>query len=546
MDSPLSLWAAALGLVNHFFFHKYEPASAQIPVILLALEPPALLSLVGGPLTFVRLLWTYFVFLATLGVSIALYRLSPFHPLAEYPGPAISKVTRLWDLYKALYGYKYLYHKELHDKYGPYVRVGPNEVSIIEAEAVTQTLNFGGLDKGRYYESGRNPNTPPTVACSIGAAHTAKRRVWNRSMTSAAIREYDPVLEKRAQQLVSCLRQQVGTVDFVHWIDLFAFDLMSDLAFGGGFEMMRDGRDNSRLGERIAGYMKAFFLPGQLPWIIPTLNLFPQMAKNLKEFNDFAENLAMKRMQSGAAGSGTTMDLWYHLSDEAGVEKVKPTLAAAAGDGKVGIIAASDTTASAMTCLVWSLCSNPDIYRRLQQEIDSVFVDGVEDCFDANKHEELHFLTACMNETLRLYPPVLSNGTRQIRLGQEGRIIGGKFIPEGTSVSTPAYSLHRNPDYFYPGPDQFLPQRWLPDSKFERHNLTAFIPFSLGAANCVGQRFAKREMLSVMSLLLKSFEFKFAPDFDAQAWPKTMQDYYVTLRQPMRVVLNAREGKHNV
>jgi hypothetical protein len=91
-------------------------------------------------------------------------------------------------------------------------------------------------------------------------------------MTSAAIREYDPVLEKRAHQLVSCLRQQVGTVDFVHWIDLFAcaslplgldstlmtnrFDLMSDLAFGGGFEMMRDGRDNSRLGERIAGYMK--------------------------------------------------------------------------------------------------------------------------------------------------------------------------------------------------------------------------------------------------------------------------------------------------
>jgi hypothetical protein len=109
---------------NHFFFHKYEPASAKIPVILLALEPPALLSLVGGPLTFARLLWTYFVFLATLGVSIALYRLSPFHPLAEYPGPAISKVTRLWDLYKALYGYKYLYHKELHDKYGPYVRVG--------------------------------------------------------------------------------------------------------------------------------------------------------------------------------------------------------------------------------------------------------------------------------------------------------------------------------------------------------------------------------------------------------------------------------------
>jgi hypothetical protein len=107
-----------LSQVNHFFFHKYEPASERIPVIPLALDPPSLVALVGGLLSFVRLLWTYFVFLTTLAVSIDLYRLSPFHPLAEYPGPAIAKVTRSWDLYKALYGYNYLYPKELHDKYG--------------------------------------------------------------------------------------------------------------------------------------------------------------------------------------------------------------------------------------------------------------------------------------------------------------------------------------------------------------------------------------------------------------------------------------------
>ncbi|KAJ6463315.1 hypothetical protein C8R45DRAFT_516358 [Mycena sanguinolenta] len=52
---------------------------------------------------------------------------------AQYPGPAIAKVTKLWCFWKTAQGYKYLWHKELHDQYGPYVRTGPNEISVIDA-----------------------------------------------------------------------------------------------------------------------------------------------------------------------------------------------------------------------------------------------------------------------------------------------------------------------------------------------------------------------------------------------------------------------------
>jgi hypothetical protein len=110
-------------------------------------------------------LLSYAVFLSSLSVSIAAYRTSPFHPLAQYPGPTIDKVTKLWGLWKASQGYKHLYTKELHDRYGPYVRTGkwpgsnkasadllpagPNEISVIDAPAASQILNFGGLEKGR-------------------------------------------------------------------------------------------------------------------------------------------------------------------------------------------------------------------------------------------------------------------------------------------------------------------------------------------------------------------------------------------------------------
>jgi len=312
---------------------------------------------------------------------------------------------------------------------------------------------------------------------------------------------------------------------------------MGDLAFGGGFEMLRDGKDTDGVGERIRGFMKSSCLSGQIPWIIATLHLFPQVGQIIQDFNDFGQGLAIQRMKNGAVG---TKDLWYHLADEGGFEKERPSLAISAADGIVAVVAASDTTASAMSSLVWFLLSNPEYYRRVRLELDTVFVDG-DDLFDIQKHAQLQFLSACIDETLRLRPPLPTNGTRQIHLNQPGRNIAGRFVPPGTSIYTPAYSLHRNPEYFFPSPDQFVPDRWLPGSKFERHDTSAFIPFSLGPMNCVGQKFAKREMLMVLSVLFKSFDLRFADGFDREAWPTHIHDFFVTTRGPMSVNLTPRE-----
>ncbi|KAJ7766762.1 cytochrome P450, partial [Mycena metata] len=478
------------------------------------------------------LVCAYLVFLATLSVSIAAYRLSPFHPLAQYPGPALGKVTKLWGLWIAWRGYTHIYCKKLHDTYGPYIRTGPNELSVIDGLAVRQILNSGGLDKGRYYDTGDYEYTPPTIVSLTGEAHTAKRRVWNRAMTSAAMREYDQLLVKRTSQLLSCLREQKGTLNLVDWFDLFALDLMGDLAFGGGFEMLRAGEDAEGVGTRIRSFMKASAVAGHIPWIISTLHLFPLVGRAIKEFNQFGQGLAIQRVKNGAIG---TKDLWYHLAT--GLEKVQPTLESSAADGIVAIVAASDTTASVLSSLVWFLLSNPEYYSRVQSELDSVFIDG-DDLFDVTKHEQLEFLAACINETLRLHPPLPSSGSRQVKPNEGARTIAGRyFIPEGTSIFLPSYSLHRNPEYFSPHPDQFIPDRWLPESNFEKHDTSVFVPFSLGPASCVGQKFARRELLMVITALFKSFRLSFSEGFDSAAWPTHIHDYFVVTRGPLRVNL---------
>ncbi|KAJ7624327.1 cytochrome P450 [Mycena polygramma] len=496
----------------------------------------ATLGLVGSKVLFGI---HYTVFLGSLSLATVAYRLSPLHPLAQYPGPAIGKATKLWSLYLAFGGQRYLYHKKLHDKYGPYVRTGPNEISVIDAAFVSQILNSGGLDKGR----GEHSSTPPSIVSLVGDAHAAKRRMWNRAMSSSSIREYEPLVARRARQLISRLDHQNGTADLVQPSSISfdtalthpRLDLLGDLAFGGAFEMMKDGKDVAGVGKRIRGFMKAAALSSQIPWILKTLHLFPHVGRTIQEFNDFGQGLAIQRMKSGAVG---TKDLWYHLADEAGLEKQTPSLEISAADGLVAVVAGSDTTAAALSSFVWFILSNPEYYTRLQHELDDVYVEG-DDPFDVGKHDQLHFLSACINETLRLHPPVPSNGTRQAHPEQSGRSIGGRFIPAGTSICMPPYSLHSNPNYFS-HPDEFIPDRWLPGSTLEKHDISAFIPFSLGPANCVGQKLAKREMVMLLAGLFRCFTLRFAEGFDSAAWPTQIHDYFVTTRGPMHVHLTRR------
>ena len=100
-----------------------------------------------------------------------LYRLSPFHPLAKYPGPTIAKASKLWGSYHSATGNIHRCYKSLHERFGDVVRVGkylrrmvlplrvkmygrspsfigPNELSIRDSSLIHPVLGKGGLPKG--------------------------------------------------------------------------------------------------------------------------------------------------------------------------------------------------------------------------------------------------------------------------------------------------------------------------------------------------------------------------------------------------------------
>ena len=110
-------------------YKHFEPDATKLPLhaFCLALVPAIPASLIlnsfsGNP--FSGFVTSFAVFYVSLLSSIVSYRLSPWHPLSRYPGPLIARISMMWTAYKIMEGKVHVYRKELHDKYGPYVRVG--------------------------------------------------------------------------------------------------------------------------------------------------------------------------------------------------------------------------------------------------------------------------------------------------------------------------------------------------------------------------------------------------------------------------------------
>ncbi|XP_073450031.1 cytochrome P450 4B1-like isoform X1 [Aquarana catesbeiana] len=164
-----------------------------------------------------------------------------------------------------------------------------------------------------------------------------------------------------------------------------------------------------------------------------------------------------------------------------------------------------DTTASGISWILYCMAQYPEHQQKCREEIREVL--GDRDTMGWEDLNQLHYTTLCIKESLRLCPPVPLLGRQ---LNKPITFCDGRSVPEGCLVCVCVAGIHLNPE-FWPDPEVFDPSRFSSENSQHRHS-HAYLPFSAGPRNCIGQTFAMNEMKVAVALTLKTFEVTPDPD----------------------------------
>jgi cytochrome P450 len=168
-----------------------------------------------------------------------------------------------------------------------------------------------------------------------------------------------------------------------------------------------------------------------------------------------------------------------------------------------------DSTGTSATMCLYYLSQNPEMQDKVIAEVDEVFKYDGELALESLG--DLTYLTACINEALRLNPPFI-RPERQCTKDWIGRgDFGFKIkIPKGANVLIPIWAMHRHPDYF-PDPDTFNPDRFMPENIKKIHQY-AFAPFGHGPKNCIGMKLAYNNIKTILAHVFRNFRVEARAD----------------------------------
>lgn len=328
-----------------------------------------------------------------------------------------------------------------------------------------------------------------------------------------------PTMNEHARKMVERLNQCSGNAetDIVSFSTACTMELLLESIMG-----VTTGNPNEDIGsylEAIKNLTLKYMLRFQNPWlyldsIFYRTNLGRECAHNVAVVHNFSKKVIKKRRKELVKERSTvtavstsdnelrgkklstfidillqhSLDFDALLTDDDIREEVDTFM-----------FEGHDTTAVAIAWCIYLIGLHPAVQRRVHEELDAIVGDEPEKNITLEDLKKLTYLDCVIKECQRLYPSVPLIG----RTASEDFEMGGHLIPAGANIGVFIYALHRDPDVF-PQPEEFDPDRFLPDNSATRHPLS-FLPFSAGPRNCIGQKFASMEVKIIVGHIMRSF-----------------------------------------
>ncbi|KAK3900985.1 cytochrome P450 [Staphylotrichum tortipilum] len=421
--------------------------------------------------------------------------------LAAVPGPWYSRFTHLVLKYHVMSGRRVFYVDDLHRRYGPIVRLTPEEVAVADVGAFAQIHKIGsGFNKSAWYDS-LTPNRSPGIFFMRDPhRHAARRRLFAQPFSNSALqRNWGAEIRSRVEIAVSRIRQDAlaGEADLLRWWTLMATDLITHLCFGESFRMLEHGKQTPYIDSVQLVFLKAALQTEAYPLYLLAQLIPLKKVQSMVRSDEVVVSHGARAVRNMRNTSGNTQNLFGQMVAMADNQDKTAVITESDVAGEAGnlIVAGSDTTAVTLTYLVWAVLKRPALRRELEEE-----VAGLSEDLTFEELAQAPLLNSVIEETLRLYGA--APGALPRTVPPNGVDMLGYSLPGGTVVSTQAYTIHRDPDIFA-NPLEFDGRRFINPSALTPAQKTAFHPFGAGSRVCLGVHLAYMEMRLAVALFFR-------------------------------------------
>ncbi|MGX1330830.1 cytochrome P450/flavodoxin [Bradyrhizobium elkanii] len=198
------------------------------------------------------------------------------------------------------------------------------------------------------------------------------------------------------------------------------------------------------------------------------------------------------------------------------------------------LIAGHETTSGLLSCTIYALLKHPEVLKKAYEEVDRVLGPDVNARPTYQQVTQLTYITQCLKEALRLWPPAPAYGIAPLA----DETIGGKYkLKKNTFITILVMALHRDPSVWGPNPDVFDPENFSREAEAKRP-INAWKPFGNGQRACIGRGFAMHEAALAIGMILQRFKL-----LDVHRYQMHLKETLTVKPDGFRIKVRPRDDK---
>ncbi|KAL1959777.1 hypothetical protein VTO42DRAFT_1363 [Malbranchea cinnamomea] len=445
-------------------------------------------------------------------ILLALYNISPLHPLSRFPGPKIAASTYLYEAYYdwwlvGRYGHEI---RRMHERYGPIVRINPDELHCSDPYFTDEIYAGPGRIRDKWQHQLNTGAAGPVAVTGFSTVPHELHRIRKGALAKFFSRQQMLKLENEVYEFAQLVADKMlrsagkGPFDLKEAFNCFTADVISQYAFGEpmGFVAREEGWEPN-----FATWVKSFFRSAYMMRHNPLARKLAQLLPFLADYMGEDIRNVMRQMNVVIPGyikqvmkNPSNGRVFADLLESKVLPESEKTLYRLSGEGFNFLLAGTETTAATLTIISYYLLAQPKTYARLMEDLEGLTPSNIK----WTELEQRPYFWAVVHEALRMMPGVSHRSARIARdedlvyRSRDGSVEW--VIPRGTPIGMTSMINHWNEELF-PEPDKFIPERWLVNGQPNHKLQKMLISFGKGSRSCIGENLAYCEVYLMAAIM---------------------------------------------